>query len=122
MSLSKVVLSNGNEFDLVANAVTEGANRLSITFLPGEFTVEGLETVWTGNDLIKVMTGDTLIQNFKGFTFVKSIQKNNPDLVEKEEGEGPGEVTCTVTLASEDLAERVSNVEEAVEDIIATIL
>lgn len=120
MSLSKVVLSNGNEFDLVANAVTEGANSLSITFLPGEFTVEGLETVWTGNDLIKVMTGDTLIQNFKGFTFVKSIQKNNPDPV--EEGEEPGEVTCTVTLTSEDLAERVSNVEDAVEDIIATIL
>jgi hypothetical protein len=122
MSLSKVVLSNGNEFDLVANAVTEGANSLSITFLPGEFTVEGLENVWAGNDLIKVVTGDTLIQNFKGFTYVKSIQKNNPDLVEKEEGEEPGEVTCTVTLTSEDLAERVSNVEDAVEDIIATIL
>jgi hypothetical protein len=120
MSLSKVTLANGTEFDLVANAVTEGANSISITFIPGDYTVEGLEAVWTGNDTIKVSTGDTLIQNYTGFTKVKSVEKINPDPV--EEGEEPGVVTARVTLVSADLTKRVSDVEDAVEDLINAIL
>lgn len=120
MSLSKVTLANGTEFDLVANAVVEGANSLSITFIPGDYTVEGLETVWAGNDTIKVSTGDTLIQNFTGFTKVKAIEKINPE--EVAEGEEPGVVTAKVTLISADLTKRVSDVEDAVEDLINAIL
>ena len=122
MSLSKVTLSNGTEFDLVPNAVSEGTNTLSITIIPGDYTVEGLETIWTGNDTIKVSTGDTLIQNFTGFTKVKSIEKINPDTTEAVEGEDEPVVTARITLVSADIATRVSNVEEAVEDLINAIL
>ena len=120
MSLSKVTLANGTEFDLVANAVTEGTNSISITFIPGDYTVEGLEAVWAGNDTIKVSTGDTLIQNYTGFTKVKSVEKINPDPV--KEDEEPGVVTARVTLVSADLTKRVSDVEDAVEDLINAIL
>jgi len=122
--MAKVVLSNGYEFELVANGISSGADTISATFKPLEYTIAQLEQMWTGNSLIKVVLGeDDTIGNYEGYIKVKTISKIN-DYEESVDEEGnPVLITvCNVVCAKADINDRVHNVEEAVEDIINYIL
>lgn len=48
--MEKVVLSKGYEFELVPNAVSVSGDVISVTFKPGDKTVEQLLAIWEGND------------------------------------------------------------------------
>ncbi len=129
--MSKVVLSNGYEFSLVANGTNVGNNNVTITFIPGDYTLEQLETMWTGNANIKVVldegseAGQT-IANYAGYEIVTTITKNT---------QYPAEVTTTdedvteeyqtvvsVTCSKGDVEARVSNLESTVDDLVTAVI
>lgn len=138
--MSKVVLSNGYEFSLVANGTNVGNNNVSITFIPGDYTLEQLETMWTGNANIKVVldegsqAGET-IANYANYVNVSSISKNNQypkettttttdstttDSTTTTEEEY--QTVVTVVCAKGDLTSRVSNLESSVDDLVNAII
>ena len=120
--MSKVVLSNGTEFELVANAVAESTNSVGITFKPGDYTVEGLETVWVNNEVIQI-TDDNMLRTFEGYTKVKSVLIDHEyiDHVD-DEGKDVTITVATVTVSKPYLENRVSDLESSVDDLVNAIL
>lgn len=131
--MSKVVLSNGYEFALVANGTNVGTNNVSVTFIPGEYTLEQLETMWTGNANIKVIldegsqAGET-IANYAGYEIVTSISKNNQypaeteALTDDETTEEKYQTVVTVVCSKGDIEARVSDLETSVDDLVNAII
>ena len=147
--MEKVVLSKGYEFEIVPNAVSTPSNALQITFLPGTYTAEQLLAIWAGNSTITITVDDTAIRQFKGYTVFSNLNIiadylistkyvcpeckaeveptattcatcnaafEAPELVETR-----GTV-CTVKVTIPDINNRMDNAEDAIEDIIDTIL
>lgn len=131
--MSKVVLSNGYEFSLVANGTNVGNNNVSITFIPGDYTLEQLETMWTGNSNIKVvldegsLAGET-IANYAGYETVLSITKNNQYPAETTtvaDDTTTGEeyqTVVSVVVSKGDVESRVSNLETTVDDLVNAVI
>lgn len=131
--MSKVVLSNGYEFSLVANGTNVGNNNVSITFIPGDYTLEQLETMWTGNSNIKVvldegsLAGET-IANYAGYEIVLSITKNNQYPAETTtvtDDTTTGEeyqTVVSVVVSKGDVESRVSNLETTVDDLVNAVI
>jgi hypothetical protein len=126
--MSKVVLSNGYEFSLVANGTSTGTDSVSCTFIPDDYTLEQLETMWTGNETIKVVldegsdAGET-IANYTGYVYVKTISKNNQYPKEGSiEGEEEYISVVSVTCTTADLNQRVTDLESSVDDLVSAII
>lgn len=131
--MSKVVLSNGYEFSLVANGTNVGNNNVSITFIPGDYTLEQLETMWTGNSNIKVVldegseAGET-IANYAGYEIVSSITKNNQypaettTTTDDTTTEETYQTVVSVVVSKGDVESRVSNLETAVDDLVNAVI
>ena len=71
--MEKVVLSKGYEFELVPNAVSVSGDVISITFKPGDKTVEQLLAIWEGNDVMTVKIDETAIQVHSNFTHCTAV-------------------------------------------------
>lgn len=69
----KVVLSNGNEFDLVSNVVEPDPSLIFISFASGDNTMEHILNVFTGNDTIKVKDNNVSLKVYIGFNKCKSV-------------------------------------------------
>lgn len=131
--MSKVVLSNGYEFSLVANGTNVGNNNVSITFIPGDYTLEQLETMWTGNSNIKVVldegseAGET-IANYSGYEIVSSITKNNQypaettTVTDDTTTEETYQTVVSVVVSKGDVEARVSNLETTVDDLVNAVI
>lgn len=147
--MEKVVLSNGSEFELVPNATSTSGNVLTVTFKPGEKTVEELLSLWEGNDSISVKVDDTSIQVYSNYTHCAAVTII-PDYLVSTKYECPecsAEVAadattcaacnatfeaptlveervkvCTVKVSIPDINDRMTDVEDSVNDIINTIL
>lgn len=147
--MEKVVLSNGQEFELVVNGVSEG-NPLSLSFLPQEYGVEQLMTIFSGNDTIKVVdTNGTSLHVFRNYTICNEMTRVNHyhdydayvcPVCKQEvpaestvcphcsaEYEHPDTVEhyvdmCVAKLTIPDINDRMDDAEDAIEDIIETIL
>ena len=148
--MEKVVLSKGYEFELVPNAVSVSGDVISITFKPGDKTVEQLLAIWEGNDVMTVKINETAIQVHNNFTHCTAVtvvpnylvgteyvcpecgvvlddpmattcHTCNATFVAPEMKEIRATV-CTVKCAIPDINARMTDVEESVSDIISTIL
>lgn len=147
--MEKVVLSNGNEFELVPNATSTSGNILTVTFKPGTKTVEELLSIWEGNDAITVKVDDTSIQVYNNYTrctavtaipdYLISIKHVCPECgVEVAADaktcdacnaafEAPTVTeervkVCVVKVSIPDINDRVADVEDSINDIINTVL
>ena len=147
--MEKVILSNGQEFELVVNGVS-GGNPLSISFLPLEYTVEQLMTMFSGNEEITIVdTNGTTITKYRNYTICNEMTRVNHyhdvDIFVCPEckQEVPAESTvcphcgaeyehpeteehyvdmCIAKLTMPDINDRMDDAEDAIEDIIDTIL
>ena len=147
--METVILSDGHEFELVSNGVSRYENDLEIKFQPGEFTVEQLIKMWNGNDTITVKDENVSLRVFRGFTVCNVVtieldyfidtQFVCPECDHKvdfsattcdscnaafeapktKEVRGP---VCTVKCSMPNLNDRMSDAEDAIEDLIGTIL
>lgn len=147
--MEKVVLSKGYEFELVPNAVSVSGEMISITFKPGDKTVEELLAIWEGNDTMTVKIDETSIQVHKNFTRCAAVTVTPNYLISTEYAcpecdalvepsattcpecnatfEAPEmkeirATVCTVKCSIPDINDRMTDVEESVSDIISTIL
>ena len=58
--MDKLVLANGNEFDLVVGGVSERPNYMEVTFFLGEHTAEEILKTFNGHHTLTVKRADTL--------------------------------------------------------------
>ena len=147
--MEKVVLSKGYEFELVPNAVNVSGDVISVTFKPGDKTIEELLSIWEGNDTMTVKIDETDIQVHNNFTRCASVTVTPNYLVSTEyvcpecgamvepiattcsqcnaTFEAPKMIeiratVCTVKCSIPDINDRMTDVEDSVSDIISTIL
>ena len=147
--MEKVVLSKGYEFDLIPNGVIGGAEKAEFRFLPGETSVADMIDAWTDNDEIVVQNGETSVSFYRNMTICNSVELLNDywydtkyvcpecgaevaidattcpecnaafDAPNAEELRG---LVCHTKVATPDINARMSDAEDAIEDIIATII
>lgn len=74
--MEKIVLSNGKEYTLVTNGVSQIGKSLTLRFLAGGETVPEIQAVFTDCESITVQTADGVVLQspFTGFTVVKSVK------------------------------------------------
>lgn len=147
--MEKVVLSKGYEFELIPNAVSVRGNDISITFKPGDKTIEQLMNIWEGNNTMTVKIDDASVQVHSNYTKFKAITITPNYLISTEytcpecgEKVAPTDTTCptcnaafetpnmtevrdtvcTVKCSIPDINDRMSDVEDSISDIISTIL
>lgn len=148
--MEKIVLSNGNEYELIPNAVHPAStNVLMITFKPGDTTVEEMLAIWSDNDTLTVKVDDTSIQVYTGYTECKSVTLTPNYLIgvkyvcpmcgtevahdattcpscdaafDAPTMEEIRANVCTVKVGIQDTNTRLTNVEDSVDDIIDSIL
>lgn len=143
--MSKVVLSNGYEFELYPNGVSTSGDTVSFTFVPDESTLEQLEEQWTGNTKVQVMIQNSEIEesigNYHGYTLVDKITKYNrysSEVVTTETGEMETDeegnqtpittseivykVGIIVTISKPSLETRLSAVEDSMGDVVNQLL
>lgn len=147
--MEKVVLSKGYEFELVSNGVAGGSDKAEFKFLPGETSLADMIDIWSDNDLITVQNGETSTSFYRNMTVCNSVELINdywydtkyvcpecgaevaidattcPECnatFEAPEAQELRALVCSVKVAVPDINARVSDVEDAVEDIIATII
>jgi hypothetical protein len=143
--MSKVVLSNGYEFELYPNGVSTSGDTISFTFVPDESTLEQLEEQWTGNTKIQVMIQNSDIEesigNYHNYTLVDKITKYNrysSEVVTTETGEVETDedgnqtpittseivykVGIIVTVSKPSLESRLEAVEQSMGDVVSGLL
>lgn len=147
--MEKLVLSNGNQFDIVAGGVSERGDTLSFTFILGDKTAEQILSIFTGANTMTVKNGDTSIKVYSGYTVCKEVTVRPDYYYDTEyhcpecdakvafdatvcpecqaEFEAPKSVVltttvCTVLCAVPDINSRMTDVENTVSDVILTML
>ena len=147
--MDKLVLANGNEFDLVVGGVSERSNYMELTFFLGEHTAEEILNIFNGNETMTVKSGDTLIKVYTGYSVCKEVTIKPDYFYDTEyhcpecdatvpfdttvcpecqaEFESPTPVelrttACTVKCYVPDINSRVTDVENALDSIIFTML
>ncbi len=127
--MSKVVLSNGYEFELAANGYGSIGDSVHFTIISGEKTLEELEQIFNGVEEFKVIIGTnmddpTLITNYVGYTRVQTLTKT-PEYyngVNPETGEPIYTAAATITCLKKAIEDRMTDVEDSIDDIVMTIL
>ena len=126
--MSKVVLPSGYEFELTADGYGGGLDNVFFTILSGDTTLENLEAIFTGVDHFKVVVGDddnpSIIENYYGFTRVQSLTKI-PEYytgATDEHGDAIYTSATTITCIKRAIEERMTDVEDSIDDIVMTIL
>lgn len=148
--MEKVVLSKGYEFELIPNAVNANNSVITITFKPGDKTVEELLSIWSGNETMTVKIDDTSINVYTNYTKCASVTVTPNYLISTEYVcpacgaalEDPNATTCTVCDATfeapamneirgtvctikcmvPDINDRMNDVEDSVDDLISSML
>lgn len=147
--MEKVILSNGQEFDLVPGGIdATKKDCVTFTFVPGEHTVEQLMEMWANNSKITVKNGKVSMQTFENFTkcnYVSIIKDYKIDTVpvcpkckmevdffateckcgEKFEGPTMKETrgtVCVVRVHIPDINDRMTDAENAIEGLISSSL
>ena len=122
--MSKVVLSNGYEFELANNTYSAESSTLSFTFISDGYTLEEIENIFTGVNSFKVVDGEDSIANYYGYPRVDVLSRY-PEFylgVNPETGDAIYKAVTTITLSKPDIDARVSDIEDSIYDIIDTIL
>lgn len=148
--MEKVVLSKGYEFELVPNAVNANSNTITITFKPGEYTVEQLLGIWSGNETMTVKIDDTSINVYSNYTKCASVtivpnylisteyvcpacgaQLADPNATTCTECDATFDAptmteiratVCTIKCMVPDINDRMNDVEDSVDDLISSML
>lgn len=147
--MEKIILSKGYEFDLVAGGISEYDNKLEISFIPGEYTVEQLLEMFEGNNTFTVKNSNVSVQVFKNYINCKSINLELDCFIDSTtvcpECHAPVKsnatdcASCNATFESPEIQEvhapvakivcvipdindRMNDAEESIEDLINTIL
>lgn len=126
--MSKVVLPSGYEFELAADGYGSGGDSVFFTILSGDTTLENLEAIFTGVDHFKVVVGDddnpSIIENYYGFTRVQSLTKIPEYYIgaTDEHGEAIYTSATTITCIKRAIEDRMTDVEDSIDDIVMTIL
>lgn len=121
--MSKVVLSNGHEFELANDIYNVDNGSCSFTFISDGYTLEEIETIFTGVELFKVVSGDTNVSNLYGYTRVDVLSKF-PDYYLGVDSDGTAmyRPVTSVTCSKASVDTRISDIEESIYDIIESIL
>jgi len=147
--MEKIVLSKGYEFELVPNGIATSGNDVTVTFLPGDYTVEELMGIWAGNTTMTVKIDDTSIRVLNGYTKCNNMTRITDYLIcnkyycpqchaeveptatkcaecnaafEAPTMEEVRATVCKVICNIPNINDRMSDAEDAIEDIIDTIL
>ena len=148
--MEKVILENGQEFELVADGVNSKSGSVIFTILPGDMTVEQIAELFTGNEKVTVKDDGMFLQSFDNMIKCSSVKMqydhfinmvpacpecwkvlDDPTLTQcpycEATFEHPDMVqnrgkVCFVEIALPDINDRVANVETAVQDISVTLL
>ena len=148
--MEKIVFSKGYEFELAPNGVIHSTNKqLVLTFLPGEYTAEELLDICSGNTEITYKQGDTAIQTNRNYILCNEVAIIRDYMIRTEYHcpvcdavvdagattcsscnaafEGPNMVeirgtVARVTVQIPNIDARMNDAENAIEDIIRSIL
>ena len=118
--MSKVVLPSGYEFELAADGYGGGSDNVFFTILSGDTSLENLEAIFTGVDHFN----PSIIENYYGFTRVQSLTKIPEYYIgaTDEHGEAIYTSATTITCIKRAIEDRMTDVEDSIDDIVMTIL
>ena len=127
--MSKVVLSNGYEFELIADGYSADAEGVHFSIQSGDKTLEEIEQIFSGIDTFKVIAGEdmsdpAIVANYYGYTRVQNLSKI-PEYyigVDQETGDAIYVAVTTVSCIKRAIEDRISDVEDSIDDIVMTIL
>ena len=127
--MSKVVLPSGYEFELAADGYGGGSDNVFFTILSGDTSLENLEAIFTGVDHFKVVGGDdmdnpSIVANYYGYTRVQTLTKIPEYYIGASDEDGnPIYVSVsTITCIKRAIEDRMTDVEDSIDDIVMTIL
>ena len=127
--MSKVVLSTGYEFELASNGYGSTGDTVYFTIISKDRTLEELEQIFSNVEQFKVVAGEdmedpALIANYYGYTKVQTLTKipEYYDSVDQETGEVIYEAVSTITCFKRAIEDRMSDVEESIDDLVMSIL
>ena len=125
--MSKVILSNGYEFTLADNGYTGDDASVSLTIICNDKTLEEIETIFTDVDEFDVVLGEgeevSYLAKYYGYTTIKELAKlpQYSNGVDPETGKEFINTAYMIICIKKSVEERLSDIEEAIDDLIAII-